>query len=188
MSGFGFQQVSGQEVKSAHTVAEEWIQVPGSSATVSQWFGWIEKYTGIVLSYNAAQIEMDKVCRIERGEKMTVKELLDKILAGYQVKTAFVPPRKLVIQARRMENYYVSGTVCEEESEERLYGAVVTLEDRRGKQWNTISNENGMFRLYVPEGLYVLKTSYMGYTPQTRAVRVEKDCFVRTHLKPLLLK
>lgn len=188
MSGFGFQQVNGQEVKSAHTVAEEWIQVPGSSATVSQWFGWIEKYTGIVLSYNAAQIEMDKVCRIERSEKMTVRELLDKILAGYQVKTAFVPPRKLVIQARRMENYYVGGTVCEEESEERLYGAVVTLEDGRGKQWHTISNENGMFRLYVPEGLYVLKTSYMGYTPQTRAIRVEKDCFVRTYLKPLLFE
>lgn len=188
MSAFGFQQVSGQEVKSEHTVAEEWIQVPGSSATVSQWFGWIEKYTGIVLAYNAAQIEMDKVCRIERSEKMTVRELLDKILAGYQIKTAFVPPRKLVIQARRIENYYVSGTVCEEESEEQLYGAVVTLEDRRGKQWNTISNENGMFRLYVPEGLYVLKTSYMGYTPQTRAVRVEKDCFVRTHLKPLLFE
>lgn len=33
----------GQEVKSANTVAEEWIQVNSSSATVLQWFEWIEK-------------------------------------------------------------------------------------------------------------------------------------------------
>lgn len=28
----------------------------------------------------------------------------------------------------------------------------------------------------------------MGYTPQVRRVRVEKDCFVRTYLKPLLFE
>ena len=50
----------GQEVKSANTVAEEWIQVSSSSATVLQWFEWIEKSTGIVLSYNPAQIPVDK--------------------------------------------------------------------------------------------------------------------------------
>lgn len=33
----------GQEVKSANTVVEEWIQVNFSSATVLQWFEWIEK-------------------------------------------------------------------------------------------------------------------------------------------------
>lgn len=47
---------------------------------------------------------------------MTVGELLHRILAGYRVQTAFIPPLKLVIQARKIENYYVSGTVCEEES------------------------------------------------------------------------
>lgn len=186
--GIGLQKIEGQEVKSDNTVAEEWIQVHASSATVLQWFNWIEKETGIVLSYNPAQIEVDKVCRVEKGGRMTVGELLHRILAGYRVQTAFIPPLKLVIQARKIENYYVSGTVCEEESEERLYGAVVTLEDKDGKQWHTISGENGVFRLYVPEGIYIQKTSYMGYTPQVRRVRVEKDCFVRTYLKPLLFE
>ena len=51
----------GQEVKSANTVAEEWIQVSSSSATVLQWFEWIEKSTGIVLSYNPAQMELGDV-------------------------------------------------------------------------------------------------------------------------------
>lgn len=188
MSVLGFLQVRGQEVKSDHTVAEEWMQVPASSATVWQWFGWIEKQTGLVLSYNAAQIDLEEVCRVTRSGKRTVQELLDEILSDYRVHIAFVPPRKLVIQAQRIENYYVRGAVCEEGSGERLYGAVVTLEDKSGKQWNAISNDNGVFRLYVPEGTYTLKTSYMGYTPQTRAVRVSRDCFVRTQLKPLLFE
>ncbi len=188
MSVLGFLQVRGQEVKSDHTVAEEWMQVPASSATVWQWFGWIEKQTGLVLSYNAAQIDLEEVCRVTRSGKRTVQELLDEILSDYRVHTAFVPPRKLVIQAQRIENYYVRGTVCEEGSGERLYGAVVTLEDKSGKQWNAISNDNGVFRLYVPEGTYTLKTSYMGYAPQSRAVRVSRDCFVRTQLKPLLFE
>ena len=143
----------GQEVKSANTVAEEWIQVNSSSATVLQWFEWIEKSTGIVLSYNPAQMELGDVCRIEHGGKMTVETLVRRILSGYQMKIAVVPPRKLVIHARKIESYDVSGTVSEEDSEERLYGAVVTLEDKDGKQWNTISNGKGIFRLHVPEGI-----------------------------------
>ena len=123
----------GQEVKSANTVAEEWIQVSSSSATVLQWFEWIEKSTGIVLSYNPAQMELGEVCRIEPGGRMTVEELLHCILSGYQVKIAFVPPRKLVVHARKIESYDVSGTVSEVDSEERLYGAVVTLEDKGWK-------------------------------------------------------
>ena len=178
----------GQEVKSANTVAEEWIQVNSSSATVLQWFEWIEKSTGIVLSYNPAQMELGDVCRIEHGGKMTVETLVRRILSGYQVKIAVVPPRKLVIHARKIESYDVSGTVSEEDSEERLYGAVVTLEDKDGKQWNTISNGKGIFRLHVPEGTYTLKTSYMGYAPQSQSVRVTRDCFVRTCLKPLLFE
>lgn len=178
----------GQEVKSANTVAEEWIQVNSSSATVLQWFEWIEKSTGIVLSYNPAQMELGELRRIEPGGRMTVEELLHRILSGYQVKIAFVPPRKLVVHARKIESYDVSGTVSEVDSEERLYGAVVTLEDKDGKQWNTISNGKGIFRLHVPEGTYTVKTSYMGYTPQVQSVRVTRDCFIRTRMKPLLFE
>ena len=178
----------GQEVKSANTVAEEWIQVNSSSATVLQWFEWIEKSTGIVLSYNPAQMELGELRRIEPGGKMTVEELLHRILSGYQVKIAFVPPRKLVGHARKIESYDVSGTVSEVDSEERLYGAVVTLEDKDGKQWNTISNGKGIFRLHVPEGTYTVKTSYMGYTPQVQSVRVTRDYFIRTRMKPLLFE
>lgn len=33
-----------------------------------------------------------------------------------------------------------------------------------------------------------MKTSYMGYTPQVQSVRVTRDCFIRTRMKPLLFE
>ena len=90
-------------------------------------------------------MELGDVCRIEHGGKMTVETLVRRILSGYQMKIAVVPPRKLVIHARKIESYDVSGTVSEEDSEERLYGAAVTLEDKDGKQWNTYFERERLF-------------------------------------------
>lgn len=79
-------------------------------------------------SYNPAQIDVDKVRRIDRPGVYTVGALLSKVLDGYKVRTAFVPPRKLLIQAEKIENVCLGGTVLEEESGERLYGAVVSID------------------------------------------------------------
>ena len=181
----GMTGVYGQESGPAHTVAEETLQVDASSATVLQWFHRIEREKRIVLSYNASLIDLNRVIRVEKARRMTVAELLEVVLDGYVFKTDFIPPRKLVIQVREKENFYVSGTVFEEGSKERLYGAVVSLEDGKGKQWNCISDGNGVFKLYAPEGTYRLTVSYMGYSPYNRQVRVDKDRFVTAQLQPL---
>ena len=181
----GMTGVYGQESGPAHTVAEETLQVDASSATVLQWFHRIEREKRIVLSYNASLIDLNRVIRVEKARRMTVAELLEVVLDGYVFKTAFIPPRKLVIQVREKENFYVSGTVFEDGSKERLYGAVVSLEDGKGKQWNCISDGNGVFKLYAPEGTYRFTVSYMGYSPFNRQVRVDKDRFVTAQLQPL---
>ena len=141
----GMTGVYGQGSGPAHTVAEETLQVDASSATVLQWFHRIEREKHIVLSYNASLIDLNRVIRVEKARRMTVAELLEVVLEGYVFKTDFIPPRKLVIQVREKENFYVSGTVFEDGSKERLYGAVVSLEDGKGKQWNCISDGNGVF-------------------------------------------
>ena len=181
----GMTGVYGQGSGPAHTVAEETLQVDASSATVLQWFHRIEREKRIVLSYNASLIDLNRVIRVEKARRMTVAELLEVVLDGYVFKTDFIPPRKLVIQVREKENFYVSGTVFEDGSKERLYGAVVSLEDGKGKQWNCISDGNGVFKLYAPEGTYRLTVSYMGYSPYNQQVRVDKDRFVTAQLQPL---
>lgn len=81
-------------------------------------------------------MELGDVCRIEHGGKMTVETLVRRILSGYQVKIAVVPPRKLVIHARKIESYDVSGTVSEEDSEERCMG--------RSLHWRIKMENNGI--------------------------------------------
>lgn len=181
----GMTGVYGQGSRPVHTVAEETLQVDASSATVLQWFHRIEREMRIVLSYNASLIDLNRVIRVEKTQQMTVTELLEVVLDGYVFKTDFIPPRKLVIQVREKENFYVSGTVFEKGSRERLYGAVVSLENETGKQWNCISNDNGVFKLYAPEGGYKLTVSYMGYSPYSRHIKIDKDRFVVTQLQPL---
>lgn len=177
-----------QNAGPVRTVAEETLHVDASSATVLQWFRKIEREKHIVLSYNASLIDLSRVKKVNASGEMTVGELLELVLDGYVVRTEFVPPRKLMIQVREKESFYVSGTVFEDGSKERLYGAVVSLEDSKGKQWNCISDGNGVFKLYAPEGVYKLSVSYMGYNPYSRQVRVDKDRFFTTTLKPLLFE
>lgn len=115
-------------------LTEETLRVNASSASVRQWLSKIEGDLGMVISYNPAQVDVNKVVRIDRQGVYTVGTLLGKVLDGYKVRMAFVPPRKLLLQIEKVENYCVSGTVLEEESGERLYGAVVSLAAGGGRR------------------------------------------------------
>lgn len=174
-----------QATDNARALTEETLRVEASSATVQQWLSRIETGLGIVISYNPAQIDVDKVRRIDRPGVYTVGALLSKVLDGYKVRTAFVPPRKLLIQAEKIENVCLGGTVLEEESGERLYGAVVSIDNGGGRRTAAITDANGVYRLYVPPGTYVLNVSYMGYAPSSRRISVSGNCHIVTHLEPL---
>ncbi len=175
----------GQETRPTHAVAEETLQVNASSATVLQWFNKIEKETKIILAYNPSLIDLAEVRKVELSGTMTVKELLSVILSGYKFKIETIPPHKLMIQIQEIESFYVSGAVFEEESGERLYGAIVNFVSETGKHWNMISDENGIFKFSLPQGSYTLNVSYMGYTPYSRNIQVDRACSISAYLKPL---
>lgn len=105
-----------QNSDNARVLTEETLRVNASSASVLQWLSKIEADLGIVISYNPAQVDVNKVVGISRPGVYTVGSLLTKVLDGYKVRTAFVPPRKLLLQIEKIENFCVSGTVLEEES------------------------------------------------------------------------
>lgn len=174
-----------QESNGARVLTEETLRVNASSATVLQWLSKIEADLGIVISYNPAHIDLGRVRRIDRSGVYTVGTLLTKVLDGYKVRMDFVPPRKLLLQVEKIENVCVSGTVLEDESGERLYGAVVTIDNGGGKRATCVTDANGFYRLYVPPGLYVLSVSYMGYAASSRSISVGGDRRIVTYLKPL---
>jgi len=169
------------------TVAGERISISGSSATVSQWFAKIEQLKNIVLSYDPSSIDMSQVVTVESGEP-TVEELLTKVLDGYNVKLKYLPPRKLVIHAVKVRQYYVSGTVAESGSEEKLMGAIVTADDGNGGTVFARTDDNGFFRMYLPGGGYTLKISYLGFYPYSRDLKIVSDRFLNVKLEPLLFE
>lgn len=175
----------GQEDNNWKKVAGEYVQVDISSATVRQWFDWIEKNKGIVLSYNASLIDLDKICKVDQASDITIEDLLKIVLSDYRIKIACLPSRKLAIQVMPKQYCNVSGTVYEEGSGERLYGAVVEMINDRGEKIYTIGDENGNFYFYIPEGKYRLLVSYMGYSSYERLLKVSGEHNVYPQLCPL---
>lgn len=153
-----------------------------------QWFGYIERQLDLTLSYNPSLIDLHKTCRISASGQMTVSQLLALVLEGYRFRTTFIPPRKLAIQIHRPQTYCLSGSVAEEGSGERLYGAVVVLDDGKEGKWHALTDADGRFRLYLPEGYYRMNISYMGYQPYTQPVRVDRDRTLRPSLTPQLFE
>lgn len=185
---FCFFKVTGQDNHLPDTVAGKKLQVNASAATVLQWFQKIEEDTRVMLSYNSSVIDLSKVRRINFTGEITLRELLEKILEEYEIRMIFIPPGKLVIQARELEDYYLNGTIFEDGSGERLYGAVVSLKKENGQQWYVVSDENGVFKAYVPRGKYKINVSYMGYTPYSEQIEMDQDRFVEAYLKPQLFE
>lgn len=153
-----------------------------------QWFGYIERQLDLTLSYNPSLIDLHKTCRITTSGQMTVSQLLALVLDGHQFHTTVIPPRKLAIQIHRPQTYCLSGSVAEEGSGERLYGAVVVLDDGKEGKWHALTDADGRFRLYLPEGYYRMNISYMSYQPYTQPVRVDRDRTLRPSLTPQLFE
>ncbi|HJG89167.1 TonB-dependent receptor [Barnesiella viscericola] len=151
-----------------------------------QWFDQIEKQCGITLSYNPSAIDLNQVCTFKTAGTTTVGKLLKLLLKEYTFKTTVIPPRKLVIQVGEEKFFTLSGTICEEGSSEKLYGAIVSLYDPAGKRQYTLSDENGRFKLPLPEGEYRLVISCMGYEPYEQTITADRDLSLTPRLKALL--
>lgn len=121
----------GQDRDETNTLAEESIRVDASSASVLQWFNKIAAEKNIVLSYNASQIDLARICRIDRSRSMTIGELLREVLKPYNVRLVMMPERKLVIQVITLVTHMISGKITEAGSGEKLYGAMILLEEKR---------------------------------------------------------
>lgn len=85
-------------VSAQSSVAEEVIRVEASSATVHQWFDRIEREGRVVLAYNPSMIEMSRPVALTVSGRMTVRQLLSYLLAGYDYRIESMPGRKILIQ------------------------------------------------------------------------------------------
>lgn len=178
----------GQQIQSSSKIAEERIRVTASSATVLEWFDYIEREKQLTISYNPAAFNLKRRCRIIQSDTLTVGGLLALLLDGYKYRLADLSPRKLAIQIVRQSQYDVVGTVSEKESGERLLGAVISFTNSEGNVEYAVTDANGFFKFRLTEGMYRVGVSYMGYTPYETPLRVNKELSLSLQLEPQLFE
>ncbi|CCZ49221.1 putative uncharacterized protein [Bacteroides sp. CAG:661] len=64
----------------------------------------------------------------------------------------------------------------------------MVLDDGKEGKWHALTDADGRFLLYLPEGYYRMNISYMGYQPYSQPVRVDRDRTLRPSLTPQLFE
>ena len=66
----------------------------------------------------------------------------------------------------------INGIVSEKTSQETLIGANITIKELRT---GVITNEYGFYSLTLPEGVYTIKISFLGYKSQQLNISLNSD-------------
>jgi outer membrane cobalamin receptor len=79
------------------------------------------------------------------------------------------------------QKFTISGNLKDAQNGEDLIGATVGVQ---GAATGTASNAYGFYSLTLPAGTYTLVYSYIGYAPQTRPVRLDRNMTLNMELAP----
>ena len=169
-------------------LVDEVLFVRASSASVLQWFRFIEKQKGVSISYNPSNVDSEKNCIVPQSATMTISQLLSILLKNYKFSLTEMPGRKIVIRIDSKNEYMVSGIISDNTTSERLYGAMVAITDSEGKRYYTVSNENGIFYQELTEGAYNLEVSYMGFEKYSTSLHLYGEKSVNIKLNPMLFE
>ena len=169
-------------------LTDEILFVRASSASVLQWFKFIEKQKNISISYNVANVNLEKVCVVQQSANMTIDKLLGIILKDYKYNITEMPGKKLAIRIDAKNEYLLSGTITDDMTSEKLYGAIVMITDKEGKKAYTVSNDNGAFNMELTEGEYMLEVSYMGFEKTSIPLHLYGKKKLDLKLKPALFE
>lgn len=162
----------------------EVLHVKAASVSVLQWFQYIENVKNVVLSYNPSNINLEQKCTIGQSSDMSIGTLISILLKDYNYDLTVMSGRKIVIRVDKKEEYSISGTVSDESTSERLYGAIITVTDMYGRKERCISDENGIYRINMLEGKYTIEAEYIGFEKFVTQINVLGKKTIPLNLKP----
>ncbi len=87
----------------------------------------------------------------------------------------------LSICINAQEKYSLSGKIKDIENNETLLGVNVIIKEL---QTGTVSNSYGFYSITLPEGLYTVQVSYLGFETLTETIKLDKDIKKDFLLKP----
>ena len=147
---------------------------------------------GIVKDYNGKPIRGATVTLSPSGESTVTNkkgkfkfdtELRDKMIIvecpGYETFRGAISGNTFNIMLdNNLDNNKLSGVVLDEENDEPLVGATITI---KGTNRGVATDVNGKFKISAQKG-DVLEVSYIGYLKQTKKVTIKKPMKIK--LKP----
>ncbi len=134
----------------------------------------LEKETSIKIGYSVNSLYFNKKKTITTQNK-TVREILNQLLFDIGYKYKVLNNTILIYKERGKKadkKHTINGYVKEKESGEHLFGVSVFIPELGV---GTFTNNYGFYSLTVPEGKYVLNTSYVGYENFKQTINLEED-------------
>lgn len=174
------------QIKPFNYKAEETVRLTISSASVQEWFKFIES-KNVILSYNSALIDLTKRVSIPNKE-MSIIDLLKAILNEYKLRIIQIEKNKLILQVDGKKDMIISGRIREKETGEKLYGAMIMFRNAQSKPHFTSTNDNGIFLMKLQPGTYTLEVQYMGYEHYSQTINVKENAFLNIDLTAIIYK
>jgi len=157
---------------SAYVRGQSSISIKIDKIEISKVLGILEKQSGYRFLYDSRLRDIQHQVSLDVTDA-GIKDILGKILTGTSLSYKILENNLIVILSSEsgFPDIPVTGTVTAENGDP-LTGVSITL---KGGQGGTSSDNNGKFKLTVPEN-GVLVVSYIGY--QTQEVRVDSQSVI----------
>lgn len=177
------------------------VRMPAGKETIYQWLSRITDQTGYLFIYDSRLIDNEQVIAIERGV-YTVEETLRLLIPDSTIRPRCIGNHILLQRTEEapdtlslsesvsqpvVPSYFtIEGVVRDRYTDEVIpFGSVGIRKAAIG----TITNQNGEFRLHVPDSLREapLTFSHVGYQPQEIACSDLEGCFQQIRLEPKVI-
>ncbi|UCG26651.1 MAG: TonB-dependent receptor, partial [Bacteroidales bacterium] len=134
----------------------------------------------INFSYSSIYIPVEKIVSLDARDKK-IRDILDELLEGLAIGYRVVE-NQIVLRpgniaeedeiGGKIRKYTVSGYIKDKKNGENLIGATVTAGE---PATGTSSNAYGFYSLTLPEGIYNLNYSYVGYKREQLNVKLNEN-------------
>lgn len=142
------------------------LSVHLQNASLQQALNEISQQSSLHFSYNSRKVKSDKKISL-KADNQPLGQILDQICDHYNLQYTIVS-RQIVLKPApekiiTIQTFTLSGHIRDKASSETLPGATIWI---KGTQSGAISNAYGFFSLSLPQGIYELMISFVGYKPQ----------------------
>jgi len=162
---------------SAGSLAQK-VVIQKNQMTYKALFKEIEKQTGLITIYNNSQVDMQQIVELSVAE-LELNDLFREILKdkglSFEVVDDYIVIRReektRIVNDLQQKNITISGTIKDESGQPIPGVNIIVVEYNNG----TITNENGIYKVLVPDGRGTLKFSFIGFVSQEIAIDGQQE-------------